>query len=160
MSDVRIVLSHARAVCAVLDNAWIWSWRGALGSEEWEDLRLRRVAHAHRHPEGSATVVLIAESAPIPTDEVRALIARIRRDATPEGMRGAAIICDGDAMRRSILRSVTTSVSSLVREGYPQSFFATTTEAAAWVHARLGDAAPPLSRLAASIVAVRDHQAA
>ena len=104
------------AVNAHFRNVFLWVWRGPATPTTGERLHRAVTDVARAHPEGSGGLTLILPGVTVSSDDVRKRIVNLRREASAHGMRGGAIVHEGDPLRRSIVRGVVTGLGLLSRD--------------------------------------------
>ena len=159
-SDFHVEHVLPEAVIGHLRNVFLWAWRGPATVATCERLHRSVNDVARAFPEGSGGITLIVPGVSVPSDDVRKRIVRLRREASAHGMRGGAILHEGDPLRRSLVRGVVTGLGLLTKDIYPQAVFGEADEAFRWLGEKLGKSAPPRSELARALEALRARAAA
>ncbi len=154
-SELQIAHVLPEAVIGHFRNVFLWVWRGPATAATCE--RLHRAVNdvARAHPEGSGGITLIVPGVTVPSDDVRKRIVSLRREASAHGMRGGAILHEGDPLRRSLVRGVVTGLGLLTRDIYPQAVFGEADEAFTWLAEKIGPPAPARSELGRALAALR-----
>ena len=143
------------AVIGHFRNVFLWVWRGPATTSTCERLHRAVTDVARAHPQGSGGLTLILPGVTVPSDDVRKRIVNLRREASAHGMRGGAIVHEGDPLRRSIVRGVVTGLGLLARDIYPQAVFGRAEDAFVWLGERIGRTMPMHSDLDRALVTLR-----
>jgi hypothetical protein len=88
-------------------------------------------ALAREHRDGAFVLTVVEENAPMPTPEVRAMMARFLATRAPQIIL-SAVVYEGTGFRAAAVRSLVTGLALVSKLPYRHKVFATVDEAASW----------------------------
>ncbi|MDI1447140.1 hypothetical protein [Polyangium sp. 6x1] len=86
-----------------------------------------------KYPEGIACLTIVAENAPLPSQEARDALAALATGAGGKRLRRSAVIFEGGGFRSSLVRGVATGLQLMAKLPFPHRVFHSVDVAAAWI---------------------------
>jgi hypothetical protein len=150
--SVTIARSNADCIIGFAEGVAVAVWLHHTNIEDVAELG-RTVRRAHHGSRDSVRVVqVVTQTATTPDARVRAALASLLRGA--KGIVSHSVILyEGEGFRAAVVRSIVTSIASLLNPGFPHRVFGRLPDAAAWMSG--GDASPNARQIEEVVQRVR-----
>ena len=91
-----------------------------------------------KYPDGIAVLTVVAENAPMPSQEARDALAALATGAAGKRLRRSAVCFEGGGFRSALVRGVATGLQLMAKLPFPHRVFHSVDVAAAWLAPDLG----------------------
>ncbi|MRG97991.1 hypothetical protein [Polyangium spumosum] len=91
-----------------------------------------------KYPDGVSCLTIVAENAPLPSQEVSDAITALAMGATGKRIRRSAVCFEGGGFRGALVRGVATGLQLVAKLPFPHRVFHSVDLAAAWLAPELG----------------------
>ncbi|MDI3285416.1 hypothetical protein [Polyangium sp. 15x6] len=91
-----------------------------------------------KYPDGITCLTIVAENAPLPSQEARDALAALAAGAAGKRLRRSAVCFEGGGFRGSLVRGVATGLQTMAKLPFPHRVFHSLDAASAWLAPELG----------------------
>ena len=91
-----------------------------------------------KYPDGIVCMTVIAENAPLPSQEAREALGTLAMGSAGKRLRRSAVCFEGGGFRGALVRSVATGMQLVAKLPFPHRVFHSVDLAAAWLAPELG----------------------
>ena len=139
MGDDKIWVNDADHAVGHVQRVFVQVWRGARTLERVGADGQTMLKHlAGAYPKGFCGMIIVEESAHVPTDAARKEMAAALQPYLPK-MSGTALVIPGVGIRQALVRSVASVVNLMMRNNAPMKTFDDVRSGLAWLASLPGE---------------------